>query len=155
MLGGPGATRGTARSRFAQPFFFAPQRRRRRLKGLDDVGFDLLRCMLAYNPLERCTAAQALQHPWFASEPAMCAPGDVRQVATGMGLSSKDKTGMRDLMAWHQGRRFKTSESAAHYSSRHTGDGRTDRGGFEYAGRVVASGVIVVMVLCVVGERLR
>ena len=33
------------------------------------AGYDLLDKLLQYGPARRCTAAQALQHPWFAEEP--------------------------------------------------------------------------------------
>ena len=33
------------------------------------AGYDLLDKLLQYDPARRCTAAQALQHPWFAEEP--------------------------------------------------------------------------------------
>ena len=36
---------------------------------LSESGLDLLQKMLAYNPEERISAEQALQHPWFAEEP--------------------------------------------------------------------------------------
>jgi serine/threonine protein kinase len=32
---------------------------------IDDVGIDLLKGLLRYNPIDRLTAAQALAHPWF------------------------------------------------------------------------------------------
>jgi cell division cycle 2-like protein len=36
---------------------------------LNDTGFDLLSRMLEMNPAKRITAAEALQHPWFAEAP--------------------------------------------------------------------------------------
>ena len=44
---------------------------------LSDAGHDLLMSFLKWNPKDRCTAAEALQHPWFAEEPLPCDPSDL------------------------------------------------------------------------------
>lgn len=36
---------------------------------LTDCGFDLLTRLLCYNPNDRLTASEALQHPWFNETP--------------------------------------------------------------------------------------
>lgn len=36
---------------------------------LSECGLDLLQKLLAYDPEARISAAEALQHPWFAEEP--------------------------------------------------------------------------------------
>lgn len=44
---------------------------------LSDLGADLMNKMLTYSPSERINARDALNHPWFAEEPAMASPDDM------------------------------------------------------------------------------
>lgn len=36
---------------------------------LSDLGLDLMQKMLAYDPIKRITAEEALNHPWFKEGP--------------------------------------------------------------------------------------
>jgi serine/threonine protein kinase len=41
---------------------------------IDELALDLVDKMLTLNPANRCSALEALAHPWFHSEPYPCAP---------------------------------------------------------------------------------
>ncbi|CAG9464254.1 unnamed protein product [Pedinophyceae sp. YPF-701] len=93
----------------------------------DDAGFDLLRQLLQLNPGKRITAAAALSHPWFQSEPLPCASGELRQLAAGMGLEMAAREGAQqvDLTRGRGPKKaFKTAFSAQHYKKQYTGADR-------------------------------
>jgi cell division cycle 2-like protein len=44
---------------------------------LTDLGIDLMKKLLAYNPSKRITASEALRHPWFNESPKPCIPSEM------------------------------------------------------------------------------
>ena len=44
---------------------------------LNDLGIDLMKKMLAYNPSKRITATEAMKHQWFNEHPKACDPNEM------------------------------------------------------------------------------
>lgn len=47
---------------------------------IDPLGIDLLEQLLIFNPKNRLSAHQALNHPWFASHPLPCQPFQIQKM---------------------------------------------------------------------------
>lgn len=47
---------------------------------IDALGIDLLEQLLIYNPKNRLSAHQALNHPWFSAHPVPCQPFQIQKM---------------------------------------------------------------------------
>jgi serine/threonine protein kinase len=50
------------------------------VRHMDDDAIDLILRMLDYNPKNRITATEALQHPYFTSDPKPCLPSEIPKI---------------------------------------------------------------------------
>ena len=47
---------------------------------LDDTTYDLIERMLSLDPAKRISAADALEHPYFNTEPLPCEPTEIPRI---------------------------------------------------------------------------
>ena len=47
---------------------------------LDDITYDLIERMLSLDPAKRISAADALEHPYFSTEPLPCEPAEIPRI---------------------------------------------------------------------------
>ena len=74
-------------------------------RGADPLALDLLERMLAFDPAQRLTVAEALAHPYLAEAPRLLqtlapVPGGVKEAERDGGWSKKDLIVLGDDLHW-------------------------------------------------------